>query len=392
MVLKYTDVDYHVFTDASKYVLDGQSPYLRPTYRYSPLLAWLVLPCHLIHISFGKIMFSVADIATAISIQKILQAKEVDVIKIKIALILWLFNPITMVISSRGNAESIMSLLVVGTLYLLHKKQTIYSGLVYGLSVHFKIFPIIYALPFYLFLGSGYDKHRSEITRKRIYLHLIKCDVQPLFTILLSKTRLKFFVSSALSFCFLTAMFYVMYGYDFLEHAYLYHVTRKDIRHNFSIYFYLLYTNSKPWLELMCFINQSVIILCVSFGFYEDVTFCCFILTFLFVCFNKICTSQYFVWYLTLVPFLVSGLSNENFHTITVMFALWGVTQSVWLSFAYNLEFLGHSNFLYVWMAGVLFFISNVFIANMLMKIYKSHPTFASDGNLNSCKSKKKSL
>ena len=70
--IPYTDIDYEVISDAAQLVVDGDSPYGRATYRYSPLLAYLLVPNVVLHRCWGKLVFSFADLVIGRCLQSIL--------------------------------------------------------------------------------------------------------------------------------------------------------------------------------------------------------------------------------------------------------------------------------------------------------------------------------
>ena len=71
--VKYTDVDYYVFSDAATYVYKGQSPYKRHTYRYTPLAAYVCLVNNLIHPIAGKVVFCIGDVLMTLILWKIFE-------------------------------------------------------------------------------------------------------------------------------------------------------------------------------------------------------------------------------------------------------------------------------------------------------------------------------
>lgn len=146
--MNYTDIDYYVFTDASRFLAHNQSPYDRETYRYTPLLAYLLLPTAWTPIlfSFGKALFAISDIITGYLITLVLRS-EYQMSQeraLKFASI-WLLNPMVATISTRGSSEGLLGVMVIALLWAVVKKRIILAGLLLGLAVHFKIYPFIYA-------------------------------------------------------------------------------------------------------------------------------------------------------------------------------------------------------------------------------------------------------
>lgn len=148
--LKYTDIDYLVFTDAARLVSQGQSPYDRATYRYTPLLAWMLIPTTApsssILFSFGKIIFALADLLAGWFIWVILRESHgMSVQKAGAFAAIWLWNPMVATISTRGSSEGLLGVLTAGLLWAVDRRRFTLAGLILGLGVHFKIYPFIYA-------------------------------------------------------------------------------------------------------------------------------------------------------------------------------------------------------------------------------------------------------
>lgn len=212
MVVKYTDIDYHVFTDAARHVVEGNSPYLRPTYRYTPLLAVLLTPNIQLHMCFGKVLFVVFDVLVGYLLYKILTVRGCRKNIAVFASWLWLFNPLPLTVSTRGNAESIMAVLVLASIYFVLVKNVSMAAIFLALSVHFKIYPAIYGLPFVLLVGDDIynatkpDARRSHDKNKPLGY------VYQAVVFIFHPQRVKFAVIGAVTFLGLTGLLYQRYG------------------------------------------------------------------------------------------------------------------------------------------------------------------------------------
>ncbi|OWF34777.1 GPI mannosyltransferase 1-like [Mizuhopecten yessoensis] len=368
MAVKFTDVDYYVVSDAARLLHQNMSPFHRPTYRYTPLLAWMLQPNVVLTQMFGKLLFVFFDVMTGYLIYSLLRSQGFNEKLSNVCACFWLLNPLAAAVSCRGSADSVMTFLVLLTLRLLQGRRYILAAISYALSVHFKIYSITYAMPIYFMLN---EENLEKLGRKGHRLEQCIAYMWP------TGRRLMFGAVVTVILLTMTGLCYHWYGWAFLENTYLYHIGRKDIRHNFSPYFYLIYlTAESPHssiLSLLVFIPQLILIVTFSITLYNDLPLCWFLITFVFVAYNKVCTSQYFLWYLCLLPLVLPNLRMSVKKGIAVI-TLWFIGQGLWLLPAYILEFEGFNTFTYVWSAGLVFFFINVYIVKVVLDNYIAKP------------------
>lgn len=376
--LPYTDIDYFVFTDAARYVAQGLSPYERETYRYTPLLAWLLIPTAWpgpVWFAFGKVLFAIADIVAGWLTLLVLQSPVgggMDMIRALKYASIWLLNPMVATISTRGSSEGLLGVMVVTLLWAVLTRRIALAGMLLGLAVHFKIYPFIYGISILWYLEDTptSSKVQTESRPKSLFDQAVH---------FLNPSRLIILATSLLTFIALNGIMFYLHGRPFLQHTYLHHLTRIDHRHNFSPYNILLHlTSFQPpsssgiGIERLAFLPQ----LMLSAGLIplvlakRDLPGAMLAQTFAFVAFNKVCTSQYFLWYLVLLPFYLpySSLMRNPWLGLTVA-GTWVGSQGLWLYLGWRLEFLGESTFVPgLWLASLLFFGVNCWILSIMVR------------------------
>ncbi|CAG8145577.1 unnamed protein product [Penicillium salamii] len=373
--VKYTDIDYMVFTDAARYVANGKSPYARDTYRYTPLLAWMLVPTawegptpwSTLTFAFGKALFALSDILAGwLIVQLLTRFYRFPMERaLRYVAAVWLWNPMVASISTRGSSEGLLGVLVTALLWATLTKKPILAGFILGLAVHFKIYPFIYGVSILWWWDAerdGSSSPGSGLLSKAVRF--------------VTPSRVKFVAAALVSFVALNTVMYLQYGQSFLQHTFLHHLTRIDHRHNFSPYSSLLYLTAaggaETHFEALAFIPQIVLVV-IALPLIlakKSLTTTMLAQTFAFVTFNKVCTSQYFLWYLVLLPFYLPSSSLMRKPTLGIFAAiLWVLGQALWLHQGYNLEFLGLSSFVPgLYLAGLLFFCVDVWILGIIVQ------------------------
>lgn len=392
--VKYTDIDYLVFSDAAHFLNQGGSPYERDTYRYTPFLAYLLLPNLWLHPAWGKVLFIASDLVVGLLVMRIsawttntssssvaATAKRENIPPTAASFsshpllhaALWLFNPLVINFSTRGSADTLVSALVLATVLFIQQKRPVLAGFFHGAAVHLKLYPIVFSISFLAALSSALSAEEDkEDKRHRLsWRRLIA---------LIDKDRILFTVVSATTFLLLTLLAFLLFGHSFLQHGLLYHLTRTDNRHNFSPWFYAIYLDfeseaSRHYLGLAAFLPQVLLLAFTSFLLApRDLPFCIAIQTMIFVAFNKVCTAQYFAWYFSVLPAAgptLASLPSSHPPFLPLLLAgAWLAAVGGWLWCAYQLEFAGKNTFFGTWIMSIVFLGVNVAVLAWLVETW----------------------
>lgn len=147
---------------------------------------------------FGKLLFVICDVLSGILLYHILTLRGLSSDAACRFTALWLLNPLPIGVSTRGNAEALLAVLVLSTLLCLQLKRHFTAAVLYGLSVHMKIYTVIYALPIALFISN----HKDLKNHCRGFFRVVRT--------LFSKDLALFAVVAGAVFLGLTLTFYCM--------------------------------------------------------------------------------------------------------------------------------------------------------------------------------------
>jgi phosphatidylinositol glycan class M len=233
-----------------------------------------------------QLLFSGGDILAGWQLWRLASRQRAPPAAAAAAAALWLCNPFTFTISTRGSCDALVANLLLGVLLLLLDGRALPAALLYGLAVHVRIYPIIYAPAIVLFLArkhlaeavggpevrggggggalSGTKRRgqprrgeprssRQGAARQPGPTRTSRSPLQaPLrwgpFAAAVLRQGAAFGALSGGVFLALGAAFYRLYGDPFLQEAFLHHLTRKDPRHCFSVHWYSVYLDfMRPW-------------------------------------------------------------------------------------------------------------------------------------------------
>ena len=90
----------------------------------------------------------------------------------------------------------------------------------------------------------------------------------------------------------------------------------------------------------------------------------------------QVCTAQYFLWYLSILPLVLPQTNLTLRGSGALLILVWIATQGNWLFWGYRLEFLGLNVFYPLWVASIMFFLANAAILGIMARNHTKRKLF----------------
>lgn len=264
------------------------------------------------------------------------------------------------------------------------------AAALYACLVYLRLYPAIYLPALVVFVATRFgkeDRDRSKLPTWRQCMH----------SLLWGAWFVLVFIAC---YAALVTACHTQFGWLGIEQSILYHFGRSDHRHNFSPHFLEAFLSyevgagsilasgefTRVLRSLASFAPQATVITLMAVRFTESSLSATLLLqTMVFVSMNKVCTAQYFMWYMCLFPVAVAVpphphsdrrldtcILGANKGSIMWVFPLlWGLSVGLWLLSAYQLEFSWEllcdffqlcdlNMFALVWVCSLLFYSVNI--------------------------------
>ncbi|PWN42403.1 hypothetical protein IE81DRAFT_323562 [Ceraceosorus guamensis] len=237
------------------------------------------------------------------------------------------------------------------------------SPVLLAMAVHLKLYPAIYAVPTLAHLLATGKPHRWA-------------------------AALRYAVVAGYTFAVTGLMCWLLWGPPYLEASFFYHLTRLDVRHNFSPTFLPAYLGTTSGIlsttqsasvdtllgALAGFGPQLVLVIAIGWTLgSRDLAAACAAQTLAFVAFNKVSTSQYYMWFLWFIPIVAPTLKFASSREPWILLGAWVGAQAIWLSQAYLLEFRALDTFVRTWTASLLLLVTHAIILARYLAAWGSH-------------------
>ncbi|KAL8434755.1 hypothetical protein ACSSS7_002892 [Eimeria intestinalis] len=310
----------------------------------------------------------------------------------------WLYNPIVAAVSARGNADALPCLLAQEFSSLMWVAAVAAAAAAnaagicccccgcfrYGLSVHVKLYPVIYGIPMLLFLQQGEavsllllsiassacSNAATALAAAATAAAAAAC-MRPLATFLADMLLL------------LLVMLVLLAGGQLGGVAWS--ADRSASAGGVGV----AEGTARLRLPRFCRGAAAALVGTLLLGCYFarrhlEAALC--LQTIVFVALNKVCTSQYFLWWLCLLPFAVAAtdMQPKTLMQTTAALVSFQLANLVWLFFGYQLEFEGKPVYLQLMFSSVLFVATQVGLVGFLSSKIKANDkkAFSSDNSL----------